>query len=127
MTRTPPMLGEQPGLFPEPHRVQVEPKPPRWIVLEPEDDEDEDLDAEDETLIAVDEGDDLERLRENYEDHDAYLQDNLTGRLYDPHDWPESDSVDHAALHILNTLAANDYLAALADYQGRYGLTPVAS
>jgi len=122
MTRIPPMLGEQHGLFPEPDRVHVEPNPPRWTVLEP-DDEDDGLDDEDEELIAVEESDDLESLRENYED--AYLHDGLTGQLHEPYGWPDDDAVDSAVLHVIHTLAANDFLAALADYQNTHNLAPV--
>jgi hypothetical protein len=119
------MLGTQLDLFPEPTRTETEPTEYRWTVLEA-DDEDEDLeDEDDEILIAVDERDDLEILRDDY-DEDAYLRDNLTGRVYDPYEWPEDDAVDHAALHVINTLTANGHLSALADYQ-RNTLAPVKS
>lgn len=123
MTRIPPMLGIQLDLFPEPAHAQAEPAEYRWTVFEPED-EDYDPEDKDVTLIEVDAGDDLETLRDNYDDFDTWLRDNVTGRLYDPHDWPENDAVDHAALHVINTLGANGFLAALADRADLVPVTP---
>lgn len=117
---------EQPGLFPEPARIETKPTEPRWTVFESDlDDLDDDADdTEDQTLFAVDTGDDLEALRDSYDDFDTWLTDNLIGKLYGPYDWPEDDSVDHAVLHVINTLGANGYLAALAAYQRSLTLSP---
>lgn len=96
-------MNTQPGLFPEPERVEKQPAELRWHLL---DDQDGPTFAETHAARVLGAFPTLDDARAHYDGSD-WLYDTLTDQLYAPYTWPDTDEPQAISLH-LSALAGVD-------------------